>query len=173
METRDGEKGLMIEAKEGVLSSWLGRGWSNGSWLSVCVCTNTISEALMQGKANLRWSSYDNDEEMIPRWKDEDGRMMEEEEHHPSKGPSLPVCRGPSSRGDGENGVGIEGWKRSVFQKDHLSCVRGSVDREGDSGAGWVLLSSPFKPFLHTGHVSCWTKGGGERGGERHIRCKL
>lgn len=40
-------------------------------------------------------------------------------------------------------------------QKDHLSCVRGSMEREGDSDGGWLLLSSPFKLFLHTGHVSC------------------
>lgn len=36
--------------------------------------------------------------------------------------------------------------------------MRGSVEREGDSGATWLLLlllSSPLKLFLHTGHVSC------------------
>ena len=44
---------------------------------------------------------------------------------------------------------------RWVSQKDHLSCVRGSMEREGDSDGGWLLLSSPFKLFLHTGHVSC------------------
>lgn len=53
---------------------------------------------------------------------------------------------------------GMEGWGGGVFQKDHLSCVRGSVFREGDSGGFWVLLSSPFNPFLHTGHVSCCRK---------------
>lgn len=42
-----------------------------------------------------------------------------------------------------------------MSQKDHLSCVRGSIEREGDSDEGWLLLSSPFKLFLHTGHVSC------------------
>lgn len=48
-------------------------------------------------------------------------------------------------------------------QKDHLSCVRGSVEREGDSGATWLLLlllSSPLKLFLHTGHVSCISSHG-------------
>lgn len=46
---------------------------------------------------------------------------------------------------------------RWVSQKDHLSCVRGSVEREGDSDGAWLLLllSSPLKLFLHTGHVSC------------------
>ena len=29
------------------------------------------------------------------------------------------------------------------------------MEREGDSDGGWLLLSSPFKLFLHTGHVSC------------------
>ncbi len=48
-----------------------------------------------------------------------------------------------------------EGWHRWVSQKDHLSCVRGSMEREGDSDGDWLLLSSPFKLFLHTGHVSC------------------
>lgn len=46
-------------------------------------------------------------------------------------------------------------WGRRASQKDHLSCVRGSVEREGDSEGVWLLLSSPFKLILHTGHVSC------------------
>lgn len=50
---------------------------------------------------------------------------------------------------------GADEGDRWVSQKDHLSCVRGSMEREGDSEGGWLLLSSPFKLFLHTGHVSC------------------
>lgn len=46
-----------------------------------------------------------------------------------------------------------------VSQKDHLSCVRGSVESEGDS-EGWLLLSSPFKLIRHTGHVSCISSHG-------------
>ena len=54
--------------------------------------------------------------------------------------------------------VNIDGGGKKgmcATQKDHLSCVLESVAREGDSGGGWLVLSSPFKPFLHTGHVSC------------------
>lgn len=57
------------------------------------------------------------------------------------------------------------GWV-GPSQKDHLSCVRGSVEREGDSGATWLLLlllSSPLKLFLHTGHVSCCAANRTER----------
>lgn len=50
--------------------------------------------------------------------------------------------------------------ERDSSQKDHLSCVRGSMEREGDSDGGWLLLSSPFKLFLHTGHVSCCIQRG-------------
>lgn len=53
-----------------------------------------------------------------------------------------------------------EGWDRWASQKDHLSCVRGSMERVGDSDEGWLLLSSPFKLFLHTGHVSCCGENG-------------
>lgn len=54
---------------------------------------------------------------------------------------------------------GADEGDRWASQKDHLSCVRGSMEREGDSDGGWLLLSSPFKLFLHTGHVSCCIHG--------------
>lgn len=52
-------------------------------------------------------------------------------------------------------GEGADEGDGRASQKDHLSCVRGSMERVGDSEGGWLLLSSPFKLFLHTGHVSC------------------
>lgn len=97
----------------------------------------------------------------------------EMEEVYPSESPYLPCAVVRREGGDegkksgikdgwerlkgGQRGA-IRGWGGGVFQKDHLSCVRGSVFREGDSGGFWVLLSSPFNPFLHTGHVSCCRK---------------
>lgn len=53
-----------------------------------------------------------------------------------------------------------DGRRCGVDQKDHLSCVRGSVDCEGVSDGDWLLLSSPFKLFLQTGHVSCISNQG-------------
>lgn len=53
-----------------------------------------------------------------------------------------------------------KGRRCEVDQKDHLSCVRGSVDWEGFSEGDWLLLSSPFKLFLQTGHVSCISNQG-------------